>query len=118
MALPDIVTECAERVNDELGPGFREHAYHEALLVELTEQGILHNSETTIPVMYRDIPIARMHPDLVVGDTEKYIVELKVDRDGSAQCARYLDHAESAGMSQIVGGIAISFGTELEVTDV
>lgn len=113
MSVADQVIECSRDVNASLGPGFRENAYQQAMVVCLSEKGLSVTQEATIPVLYRDKSIARMHPDLIVGDSEVYLVELKVDGSGEQQLARYLDQADR---NEIVhdGGIVISFGDTLE----
>lgn len=115
MALAEDVIQCAEDVQEQLGPHLRENAYHEALKVALSDEGIQFTSEATIPVLYRDFPVARMHPDLIVGDDERLILELKVNRNGSQQLRTYLDYADRNDMDGITGGLAISFGDSLEV---
>jgi len=119
MGVPNAVRSCAQDVNDELGLGLRENAYHKALLVALSDAGIQFTTEATIPILYRDMPVARMHPDLIVGSrtTDRYIVEVKVDRDGTDQLQSYCDYADANGMD-CVGGLAISFGQSLSVTTV
>jgi len=114
MDLPDTVRTCAEDVNDELGAGLRENAYHKALEVALSDEGVQFTTEATIPVLYREIPVARMHPDLIVGTDERYILELKAGRDGTAQLKRYLDYADANGMDSIEGGLMLSFGQKLD----
>lgn len=115
MSVPNTVRECARDVNSSLGGGLRENAYHKALLVALSDEGVQHTTEATIPVIYREYPVARLHPDLIVGDDERYIVELKVDADGSRQLQRYLDFARENQMD-VEGGLAISFGNRLDIT--
>lgn len=108
------VEDSAERVNDELGAGLRENAYHESLLVELSDRGVPFTTEATIPVMYRGKPVARMHPDLMVGDDELLIVEVKSGRDGTDQLRGYIEHARKSSMD-IAGGIMVSFGPTITV---
>lgn len=113
----DLVESCKE-VNDVLGSGLRENAYQEALKVALTDKAVQFTEEATIPVLFRGFPVARLHPDLIVGDDSRCIVELKVDRDGSAQAAQYLDHAHTVGLEDIGGAVAVSFGSDLEIQEV
>lgn len=114
----DVVRECAHDVNDELGPGLRENCYQKALALALSERDIKFTTEATIPVLYRGFPVARMHPDLIVSDgNDAYIVELKVDSDGSGQAARYVEYAQRNDMGYD-GGIAVSFGRECSVDEV
>lgn len=115
MSLSETVEECARDVQDELGPHLRENAYQEALKVALSDEGIQHTEEATIPVMYRGFPVARIHPDMIIGDDERYILELKVDRDGSDQLQTYLNYADEVEMEDIEGGLMLSFGEGLTV---
>jgi len=115
MSLSETIEESAQDVQDELGPHLRENAYQEALKVALTAEGVQHDEESTIPVLYREFPVARMHPDMIVGSDERYILELKVNRDGSNQLQTYLNYAEQAGMDDIEGGMMLSFGDGLDV---
>lgn len=117
MTLANSVQILARDVNEALGPGLRENAYHEGLKVALADDGIQFTSEATIPVLYRGFPVARMHPDLVVGDDERLLMELKVDRDGSAQLARYIDYAQRNEMDNIAGGIMVNFGSGITVKE-
>lgn len=113
-----VVEECAEDVNEELPVGMRENAYHQAMLVALSDAGVEFTTEATIPVTFRGLPIARMHPDLIVtGEEGRYLVELKVSRDGTEQLQGYLHYAEANDMDDVVGGIMVSFGTELDVLE-
>lgn len=114
MTVQDDIIECAQNVQGELGGGHRENVYHKAFMLELADAGLVYSTESTFPVLYRDFAIARMHPDLVVGDDDRYVVELKVNRDGTEQLARYLEHAEKNGRDDIKGGVMISFGDQLE----
>ena len=106
-----VVTESARNVCRELGSGYRENVYHQALIAELSKNDIEITTEPTIPVYYAGKPVARVHPDLIVGDgNEKFIVELKAGSDGTDQLQTYIDTAERAGMSDIEGGVMVSFG--------
>lgn len=115
--LPDTVTdvvECAADVNNELGPKQTEHAYHQAFIVCLSDRGIQLSTEGTITIDYRGNPVARMHPDLIIGGDEKLIVELKHEYDGSEQLRRYLNWSDGS-IEGVVGGVMCSFGSELAV---
>jgi len=69
------IIAAAIRVHRELGPGFLESIYEEALAVEFTLSGIQFIRQHSIPLFYRDHQIEEHRLDfLVVG---KIIVELK-----------------------------------------
>lgn len=110
----DRVRDAATAVQTELGPGLRESAYQDALSYELSSRGVACTTEVTIPVLYKDVPVARMHPDLAVGNVSTYLVELKVDRDGLSQLETYLRYADENDM-EIGGGVLIVFGESLSV---
>lgn len=118
MTLVEDVKESAVDVNDELNPHLRENAYQEAMKVALSDMGIQYTEEATIPILYRDFPIARVHPDMIVGSDERYIIELKVDHDGTQQLKTYIEYADKVGMENIEGGLMISFGSDLMINEV
>lgn len=114
----DELLAAVEEVHDELGPGFTETVYHSALQRELSERGIAHHSEGTIPVMYKGAPVGRRRPDmfLVDEDGDTVIVELKAgSSSGKAQLLEYLDLvADDHNYEQIIGGAVVRFNDVLE----
>jgi len=109
--------EAAQEVHDTLGPGFTESVYHSALQRELSERGIAHHSEGTIPVMYKGAPVGRRRPDLfVVTEYGLLVVELKAgSSSGEAQLQQYLGMTvDDQNLDEIVGGVVIRFNSELE----
>lgn len=116
--MKDDLYEAVEEVFEHLGSGWSETIYHSALQRELSERGIAHHSEGTIPVMYKGAPVGRRRPDmfLVDEDGETVIVELKAgSSSGRAQLLEYLDIvADDHNYNQIVGGAVVRFNDELE----
>lgn len=110
--------EAAEEVHSELGAGYTETVYHSALQRELSERGIAHHSEGTLPVMYKGAPVGRRRPDmfLVAENGDTVIVEMKAgSSSGKEQLLQYLDLVEADdNYGQIVGGAVIHFNDELE----
>lgn len=112
------IQEAAQAVHTELGPKYTETIYHSALQRELSERGIAHHSEGTVPVMYKGAPVGRRRPDMFViaenGDT--VIVELKAgSSSGKGQLIQYLDLVmDDENYGQIIGGAVIRFNNELE----
>jgi len=66
---------CAIEVHRALGPGLLENAYLRSLSVELAHQGIPFESESTLPLVYRGVPVGEYRLDLVVNRT--VVVEVK-----------------------------------------
>ncbi|MBM3184460.1 MAG: GxxExxY protein [Chlamydiae bacterium] len=89
----------------ELGPGFLERVYKNALLITMREKGLHVETEKPFEVVFRDRVIGRYNADLVVEN--KVIVELKccesLVREHQAQLFNYLK------VSRIPIGLLINF---------
>ena len=73
--LTDRIIAAAIRVHRELGPGFLENIYEEALAVEFALSGIQFIRQKPIAPFYKDHQIGEHRLDFLVED--KIIVELK-----------------------------------------
>ena len=73
--LTDRIIGTAIRVHKELGPGFLEAMYEEALSIELAAAGLAFERQKLLPVFYREHLIGEHRLDFVVEG--KVIVELK-----------------------------------------
>src|SRR5256886_13271949 len=73
--LTDRVIAAAIRVHKELGPGFLEIMYEEALAIELASAGISFERQKLLPVFYHEHLIGEHRLDLVVEG--RVILELK-----------------------------------------
>lgn len=62
------VIGCAIEVHMELGPGFEDHIYREALLIELAKAGIKSKRGHAIPVYYDDKKIGETLADMLIED--------------------------------------------------
>ncbi len=99
----------AMEIHNELGPGHREAAYHNALVVKFKQSGLVFEDEPHLPVTLEDGTIVRGNiPDLVVEDT--VIVELKarkhqMTKDDMAQIIGYF-----AVLPQCPVALFINFG--------
>ena len=74
-ALTDRIIAAAICVHKQLGPGFLEAIYEEALAIELTESGIAFERQKSLPLYYRGRLIGEHRLDLFVEDA--VVVELK-----------------------------------------
>ena len=79
-------------VYNELGHGFLEAVYREAMLVALRQAGLEVEKEVLLPVYFRGVTVGEYRADLVVD--KKVIVELKtaraIDATHEAQTLHYL----------------------------
>ena len=66
---------AAIRVHKELGPGFMETIYEEAMALELQAQGIPFERQKVVRVLYCGKPVGEHRLDLLVDNT--VVVELK-----------------------------------------
>jgi GxxExxY protein len=74
-ALTDRIIAAAIRVHKELGPGFLEAMYEEALAIELAAAGINFERQKLLPVFYREHVMGEHRLDFLV--EQKVILELK-----------------------------------------
>jgi len=70
---------AAIKVHRELGPGFLEAIYEEALKVEFSGQGLHFYSQTEIKIQYLGVEVGRHRLDLIVEN--EIIVELKAVKE-------------------------------------
>jgi GxxExxY protein len=95
MEINDITYEingAVFEVQRELGPGFLEKVYENALLIELKCRGIEVESQVPVKVSYKGSTVGEYIADLLV--EKKVIVELKtverLDKTHEAQLLNYL----------------------------
>lgn len=72
------VKEFAQIVYRDLGSGFSERVYHNAMEVLLRKEGIPYETERIVPVVFMGHTIGNMRADLIVNQT--LVVELKATK--------------------------------------
>lgn len=73
-----MIRELCNRVYGELGPGYSERVYHNALEVLLRQNGISYETERIIPIVFEGHTIGNLRGDLIVNN--ETIVELKATK--------------------------------------
>jgi GxxExxY protein len=73
--LTEKIIACAYKVHSELGPGFGEKIYHNALKLALEQEGLKYHTEKEYKVNYQNKQIGILRIDLLVDDN--VIVEVK-----------------------------------------
>jgi len=106
-ALTERVIGCCFSVHRELGPGFPERIYHNALEQALGQADIIFASETPFRVSFRGTPVGSFHVDLLVEG--RVIVEVKavsgtMPKVFEAQILAYLKAAK------VPVGLLVNFG--------
>jgi len=66
---------CCFEVHSELGPGFNERIYQNALIIALKEAGLTFETEKDFPVSYEEKKVGSLRLDLIVED--RVIIEIK-----------------------------------------
>ena len=104
----DIIGCCME-VHKELGNGFLEAVYHEALEFEFQEKGISNLHEKPLSIYYKGRKLKKEYiPDFVCFD--EIIVELKcVDEICSEHVSQVLNYLKATGFRL---GLLVNFGSE------
>ena len=99
----------AMAVHSELGHGFLEAIYHEALERELNLQGIPFSKEKKLPVYYKKHKLKSFYqPDFICYDS--VIVEIKaLRRLSSNEEAQLINYLKVSGLNR---GLLINFGTK------
>ena len=95
-------------VHSELGPGFSEVVYHQALEIELKERGIPFESEKNLRIQYKNHTLQKEYfADMIC--YEQILLELKaLDNLTSKEESQILNYLKA---SQMPVGLLINFGS-------
>lgn len=106
----DIILKSFYEVYNELGDGFLESVYENALHIVLTGYGLCVERQKDISVFFRDTRIGNFKADLIVDG--KVLIELKAvrtfDTTHEAQLINYLK------ATNIEVGLLLNFGRKAE----
>ncbi len=109
--LSEKIIAAAYAVHNELGCGFIEKVYQNALAIELEEMGVPCSCEVPLRVMYRDKVVGEYCADLVVGN--KIVVETKaVSKLDPVHEVQLVNYLRATGLTV---GLLINFGRSVEV---
>jgi GxxExxY protein len=109
--LSEKVIAAAYAVHKELGHGFVEKVYKNALAVELQEKGIKCSLEIPLRVLYHEKTVGEYCADMIIDD--KIIVEVKAISDlAPIHEVQLVNYLKATGL-QI--GLLINFGESVKV---
>ncbi|RMG66128.1 MAG: GxxExxY protein [Calditrichaeota bacterium] len=108
--ITDLILKAFFEVYNELGGGFLESVYENALLIALKERGLQVEQQKPIQVYFRGNQVGEFRADLVVNNA--VVVELKatkaIDQSHIAQLMNYLKATD------IEVGLLLNFGEKPE----
>lgn len=93
------VKVCAQAILAELGPGWKEDIFQNAMEVALRDRGIMYETQRTLPISFSGHVIGEVYPDLVIwlknnGKKIGLVVELKAEpglkEEFTVQAKRYI----------------------------
>ena len=61
-----MIEDLAREIYSQLGPGYSERVYHEAMGVLLREKGVSYESERIIPILFREHVIGHLRADMII----------------------------------------------------
>jgi GxxExxY protein len=101
------IVGAAMEVYNELGHGFLEAVYQEALALELTTRGIPFVQQTPVTISYKGQPLRQHYvPDFIAYG--KIILELKaIQKLGPNEEAQLLNYLKATGLRL---GVLLNFG--------
>ena len=105
--ITDSIIAAAIAVHRELGPGFLETIYEQALAVEFAIHGIAFVRQKSIPLFYRDHQIGEHRIDFLVEN--KIVIELKaIEALEKVHFAIVRSYLKAAGLSD---GLILNFSS-------
>jgi GxxExxY protein len=109
--LTHAIIGCAYKVHNQLGFGFLEKIYENALLIEFSKQGIDAHQQGALVVEYDGKVVGIYYPDLWIPG--RLIIEVKsvqnLAKTHELQLVNYL------AATKIDNGLLINFGNSVEV---
>ena len=100
-----ILEACFE-VSNELGSGFVESVYHEALMLALAQKGLKAEAQKPAPVYFRGQNVGQFYMDILVED--QIVLELKaVDLLSPVHKAQLINYLKATGLEV---GLLVNFG--------
>ncbi|MFA4889105.1 MAG: GxxExxY protein [Candidatus Omnitrophota bacterium] len=107
--LTEKIIACCFKVHSELGPGFNEKIYHNALILSLKASDLKYETEKEFAVCFQDKKVGTLRLDLVVED--KVILEVKALTGNIPEVFKY-QVISYLKVSDLHVGLLVNFGNK------
>jgi GxxExxY protein len=102
------VIGCAMKVHREMGCGFLERVYENALSIELRRKGVNFERQVSLCVHYSGEPVGHYIADIIVGN--ELLLELKALQSITGPCkSQLLNYLKASGLP---AGLILNFGSK------
>ena len=109
--LTDKIIACAYDVYNQLGFGFSEKVYENAMMIKIAQKGLTAVQQAPVNVFFEKQLVGEYFPDLLVEN--KVIVELKaVSTLSKAHEAQLVNYLKATGIKV---GLLVNFGEKLKI---
>jgi GxxExxY protein len=109
--LTDKIIACAYDVYNQLGFGFSEKVYENAMMIKISQKSLTAAQQTPVNVFFEKQLVGEYFPDLLVEN--KVIVELKaVSSLSKAHEAQLVNYLKATGIKV---GLLVNFGEKLKI---
>jgi GxxExxY protein len=107
--LTERIIACCYKVHSELGPGFKEKVYLNALNLEFNQEGLNYETEKQFGVYYNSKKVGKLIVDLIV--ESKVIIEIKA-LTGKIPAVFKFQLLSYLKVSDLKVGLLINFGNK------
>lgn len=105
--ISEKIIGCSFKVSNTLGAGFLEKVYQNALMIELTDNGLYAEKEKAITIHYRGKIVGEYYADILVN--KQVIIETKAIKSlNEIHQAQLLNYLKATNLHL---GLLINFGT-------
>jgi GxxExxY protein len=109
--LTDKIISCAYDVHNQLGFGFSEKVYENAMMIKIAQKNLAAVQQTPVNVFFENQLVGEYFPDLLI--EKKVIVELKaVSTLSKAHEAQLVNYLKATGIKV---GLLVNFGEKLKI---
>ena len=107
--LIQTMIECAKAIRRQLGPGYLESVYKNAMLIEIEKHHLPYQTEVPLNVFYDGIVVGKYRADIIVG--KRLILEIKATTNLTvANEIQLVNYLTATGIDD---GLLVNFGADL-----